>query len=222
MRLPRGNRALHARNRIELEAIAEDFREMLSYSLGEKIDPVDLLDRLTDLMVDVDGEVFGIDYALKEDADFDSVREAETGPEPDRDVFVIWIRKSVYENACVGGGRACRPLFTIIHEAGHIALHAADMLREDSGSNALGARKLGRALPHQFFEDTEWQADYFASAVMAPLRAMIGLERQLGRPLREGDLRFRFGMSNPAEQIRLRTYAELRSEYVSQKEKPRR
>lgn len=220
MKFPRGNRALRARNRVELEAMAEDFREMLSYSLVEKIDPVDLLDRLTDLVVDVDGQVFEIDYALVKDEDFTVGREAETGPELDRDVFLISIRESVFSNAIAGGGRACRPLFTFLHEGGHIALHAADMLREDSTSS--GARKLGRATSHQFFEDTEWQADYFASAVMAPLRALSVLERQLGRPLREGDLRLRFGMSQPAEQIRLRTYSELRSDYVSQKEKPRR
>lgn len=222
MRSPRGNRAQKPRTRIELEAIAERFREMLSYTLNEKIDPVDFLDRMTDLVVDVRGIEFEIDYKLVDDAMFDPAREAETGPEIDSDVFVIAIRKSVYLNACAGGSSAWRPLFTFVHEAGHIALHADDMLRGETSASATGMVKLGRPLPHRFFEDTEWQADYFASAVMAPLRALAALERDLGRPLIEGDLRFRFGMSRPAEEIRLRNYRELRNEYASTKEKPRR
>ena len=89
---------------------------------------------------------------------FEVARDEELGDDdaltfPDKKI--IRVKNSVYENACNGNGR---DRFTLAHEIGHLFLHQGI---------SLGRSYEPRA--HQFFEDSEWQADTFAAEIMMPL-----------------------------------------------------
>jgi hypothetical protein len=58
------------------------------------------------------------------------------------------------------------------------------------------------------FLRTEWQAESFASAFIAPLDAVVTLHDQLGR-LKVGDLTRAFGFSTYAAEVRIRTARRL-------------
>ena len=72
------------------------------------------------------------------------------------DKSLICIREDVYINATNGVGRA---QFTLAHEIGHLVMH----------SNLRGSMAYARnSLSHKIYEDSEWQADTFASEFLMP------------------------------------------------------
>ncbi|MBD1572479.1 ImmA/IrrE family metallo-endopeptidase [Vibrio sp. S17_S38] len=66
----------------------------------------------------------------------------------------IQVKNSVYEAACVGCGHS---IFTLAHELGHLMLH-----KNAKPSFARGS--------HKIYEDSEWQADTFASEFLMDSR----------------------------------------------------
>lgn len=77
------------------------------------------------------------------------------------DLNVIQLREDVYEQLYKGN---CRARFTLAHEFGHLLLH--------HGLNPEFARTKG---DHQSFEDSEWQANYFAGSFLMPRDGCRGL-----------------------------------------------
>lgn len=80
------------------------------------------------------------------------VDEARTYP----DKHAIYIREDVYLAATNEDRRA---QFTLAHELGHLVMHG------NLGKSSSYARN---SLGHQVFEDSEWQADTFASEFLMP------------------------------------------------------
>ncbi|GAA5647875.1 ImmA/IrrE family metallo-endopeptidase [Vibrio proteolyticus] len=87
-------------------------------------------------------------YEVVED---DELGEEEAVTYPDEGRIVI--KQSIYDGAAAGDGH-CR--FTIAHEFGHLFLHKNQIHH----SYARNRRE------HKVFEDSEWQADEFASAFL--------------------------------------------------------
>lgn len=89
--------------------------------------------------------------------DFTVVEDSELGDEEARtypnDKHIV-ISNSVYEAAADGEGRA---RFTIAHELGHLDLHKNQKPMFSRGD-------------HKIFEDSEWQADTFASEFLMDSR----------------------------------------------------
>ena len=80
---------------------------------------------------------------------------------PDRGI--IRISQTVYDGACEGDGHH---RFTLAHELGHLLMHAKQ--------NPLGyARNYNE---HKIYEDSEWQADTFASELLIDSRRISGFE----------------------------------------------
>ena len=71
------------------------------------------------------------------------------------DQQIILIREDVYEGAANGRGR---DRFTLAHELGHLILHTGVPLSRSS-------------LDHKPYEDSEWQANTFASELLMPVEA---------------------------------------------------
>lgn len=70
-----------------------------------------------------------------------------------------------------------RGLSTLYHELGHAFLHTAELIDLEYIEHARSS--LARHGPsHQLFEDSEWQADSFAYAALAPLRLLKLLKRE--------------------------------------------
>ena len=79
-------------------------------------------------------------------------KEGETIPGQN----TIRIREDVYNAACEGDGRA---RFTVAHEIGHFLLHTPD---------SIALCRMEEGTKFRPFEDPEWQANTFASELLAP------------------------------------------------------
>ena len=89
-------------------------------------------------------------------------KEGETLPGSN----TIRIRKDIYLAACEGDGRA---RFTVAHEVGHFLLHTPDSI-------VLCRMEEGQRL--RTFEDPEWQANFFAGELLAPVYLAKGMTKQ--------------------------------------------
>jgi Zn-dependent peptidase ImmA (M78 family) len=90
-------------------------------------------------------------------AEMEDMGEDEALTFPDR--HEIHVREDVYEALRRGDLRA---RFTVIHEFAHWVLHPRIALARSSRPGA-----------HQFFEDSEWQADAFAAEFLMPADLVI-------------------------------------------------
>ena len=86
-------------------------------------------------------------------------REAEFSPTE----FCIRMRESIYMGACNHNGH-CR--FTLAHELGHFFMHRDQQL-------AFGRSAADGFVPYH--RNSEWQADTFARALLAPVRLAKGM-----------------------------------------------
>lgn len=95
----------------------------------------------------------------------------------------LYIKDTVYDDACNGGTRAT---FTVSHEMGHVVLaHRRTINREAPG-------------PIRSYENSEWQANTFASEFAMPLPTIEKL--QLTTPAQIAGY---FGVSMKAAEIRI-------------------
>lgn len=102
--------------------------------------------------------------------------------------------------------------FTLAHEVGHAVLHAVDLVRLTTIPHAHQALTR-RTHAHKIYEDTEWQANGFAGALLMPARGLAELESEWGA-LRPELVADRFGVSVPAAKVRLSIFADKRHELL--------
>lgn len=105
--------------------------------------------------------------------------EARTYP----DKLLIYIREDVYYAATNGDRRA---QFTLAHELGHLVMHSG---LDNSSSYARNSTD------HKTYEDSEWQADTFASEFLMPYTEAIKCNDA-------NEIYSKFGVSMSAAQIR--------------------
>jgi len=116
--------------------------------------------------------------------DFTVVDDHELGEEEARtypNEKHIVISNSVYEAAADGEGRA---RFTIAHELGHLDLHKDQKPMFSRGE-------------HKIFEDSEWQADTFASEFLMDSRFITSIDSIQ-------DVMKKFGVSKTAAGLKLK------------------
>lgn len=116
-----------------------------------------------------------IELEIIEDNEFSSNEEAIAYP----DQNLIQIKNSIYESASDGCGHC---IFTLAHELGHLLLH-----RNQKPSFARGQ--------HKIYEDSEWQADTFASEFLMDVR-------YIGEEDSSNDIAERFGVTLHAAKVR--------------------
>lgn len=107
--------------------------------------------------------------------------EARTYP----DKLLMQIREDIYLAATSGDLRA---QFTLAHELGHLILHTG------LDKNASFARS---GTDHKIYEDSEWQADTFASEFLMPFDEAIKCRSS-------DEIQTRFGVSASAAEVRYR------------------
>ncbi len=115
---------------------------------------------------------------------FEVVEDYELGDEEARtypNAKLIKIKNTVYEAAANGDGRA---RFTLAHELGHLDLHKNQEPAFSRGD-------------HQVYEDSEWQADTFASEFLMDSRMINSTDTAQ-------DLVEKFGVSYTAAALRLK------------------
>jgi hypothetical protein len=102
-----------------------------------------------------------------------------------------------------------RARFTLGHELGHALLHVGELVSMGRiPHHQQVAAHLARRAPHEFHEDTEWQANSFASALLMPAGLLAAIERDIGR-LEPDEVQRRFGVSATAARTRITNYQKL-------------
>ena len=155
------------RKRIDIKRVAQSIRDQLS--VKGKLNILALFEVLQS------AEVF--DVAVVENLNVEAVTY------PDKDL--IEIRQDIYQGAVEGNGH-CR--FTLAHELGHFLLHR--------GESGVGFARANITTPAGAFEDSEWQADEFASELLIDSRELTGTETAL-------EISLKFGTSEQAANYKL-------------------
>ncbi len=141
-------------SKVQISAVATKFRtSVLKFSADENIDIVDLIENILPTKL-------GVNYDILEK---EVLGPIEAAINPDKGELVI--REDVYDalhdpNHPMHG----RARFTLAHELGHLVLHEGPALHRQTAM-----------INHRIFEDSEWQADYFASEFLMPTAGCLEL-----------------------------------------------
>jgi hypothetical protein len=107
--------------------------------------------------------VYEMLWLFDDDARFEVVEDSLLGSDEARtypDRSLILLRESVYDGAAHG---ECRSRFTMCHELGHLGLH-----------RGVSFARIDPAAPPKIYENSEWQADVFASHLLMPTHLIQG------------------------------------------------
>ncbi len=135
-------------SRLAISSIANHTREWLHPSSNSKIDIIKILEFILPKHLP--------NFTL-EICDIDVMQHNHGRTYPG--MLLIQLREDVYINACNGNGR---DRFTCVHELGHLILHPDIALTRTTLTT-----------PHKIYEDSEWQANTFASEFLMPEKEII-------------------------------------------------
>ena len=159
----------------KLEKIAAYVRDQLDCSPTEAINTLLLFDGLDIEVQDGTGRDIPIRGSVIE------LKDSEGYTKYDRDRRVIEIRASpkTYEWLEKGYPRGG---YFVAHELGHCLLHTAQLVRLAQMPKAQLAafHRGGQEVAHEAYQDTEWQANAFAGALLMPARGLLILEQEHG------------------------------------------
>jgi len=201
-----GVRADHKLSYAKLEKRAEYVREVLGIASDSHIDPAKLFEDLDEISVTSGNVSIPLRGGVIEIED----SEGYTHYDKKRSCIEILASTQVYEWLERGHPRAA---YFVAHELGHCLLHTEQLVRlAQMPTNQQAAFHRGLAV-HRAFEDTEWQANNFASALLMPAKGIFTLEERFGE-LQEHVLASAFRVSYEAAGFRLRLFNERRSELL--------
>lgn len=125
-------------------------------------------------------------WVIDDDARFDVVEDHLMGDDdaltyPEKGLILL--RQSVYDGAA---RNEPRPRFTMCHELGHLGMH-----------RGVSFARINPAMPPKIYQNSEWQADVFASHLLMPSHLMAGYTRV-------EDVMRDFGVSYSAAETRLK------------------
>jgi hypothetical protein len=203
----RGFKAQRPRSRSAIERIAQGLRSKMNLLPTAPFPGVELFEALDDFGVIFDGRRIPLNYACR---DLPVGVEAQALFNSDEGVIDIIVPEATYFDLEANVPRA---RFSIAHELGHVYLHTAELLRLASFPHADAALLRGKKFDYPVFYDTEWQADTFAASMLMPGQGLVKLETQRGS-LTEQLIQSHFGVSRASAEIRMRMFAEHRSDIV--------
>lgn len=142
-------RKVPARSKSEIEELAKEFRDQFDFSDEPYLPVIQFLETL------YEADIVLMEIVCDGELDGDEARALP-------DESTIQLTESVYNGAVAGTGHS---RFTIAHELGHLFLH-----RGVPSTYARGASQ------HKIYEDSEWQADFFAASILIDSRQTTGEE----------------------------------------------
>ena len=194
-----GVRADHGYSYQELERIAAGVRIQLEYTPTEAIDTLLLFDGLDIEVQDETGRAIPIRGGVVE------LNGSEGYAKYDRDRRIIEILASpkIYDWLEKGYPRGG---YFVAHELGHCLLHTDQLVRLAKMPKAQQAalHRGGQEVEHEAYQDTEWQANAFAAALLMPARGLLALE-ECGE-LSPAAIAEHFHVSDEAATYRLELY----------------
>ena len=155
-----------------LEKVATYVRDQLNYSPTEAINTLQLFDGLDITVQDRTGQDIPIRGSVIE---LDKL-EGFTRYDSDNRIIEILASPKTYDwlekNYPRGG-------YFVAHELGHCLLHTDQLVRLAQMPRVQQAtlHRGGQTIVHKTYQDTEWQANAFASALLMPARGLLILER---------------------------------------------
>ncbi|MEI9968612.1 MAG: ImmA/IrrE family metallo-endopeptidase [Terracidiphilus sp.] len=132
----------------------------------------------------------------------DCQQEGLTRWSPDLGALEFVLSEQTYELLQVDHVRARS---TVAHESGHACLHTDQIIRLGGMSLISQVAFHRERYPHQAFEDTEWQANAFGSALLMPAEGVARLFTRLSRQSASA-LADKFGVSLESATYRIGTY----------------
>ena len=163
-----GVRADSPRSYRGLEQVAAYVRQQLKLSPEEAIKPLQLFESLDDIRIErASGKAIPLWHGViaLEDS------EGYTRYDSERGLIEVLASEQTYEWLEQGHSRAT---FFVPHELGHCLLHTEQLIRlAQMPTRQLAALHRGTA-EHRAFEDTEWQANAFACALLMPADGLSG------------------------------------------------
>jgi predicted transcriptional regulator len=191
----------------KLENFASYVREQLKFAPGAAIDPLRLFEDLHEIQISRDnGTTVPLGYGVigLEDS------EGYARYDRERKRIEVLAAQRTYDRLRQGHPRAT---YFVAHELGHCVLHTEQLIRlAQMPTEQQAAFHRGRN-DHKPFEDTEWQANAFASALLMPARGIAALEERRGyldAPL----IADQFGVSQEAAGYRLETFNQRRDDLL--------
>lgn len=188
----------------ELEQVAARVRQHLKHPPQEAIEPLQLFEGLDDIRIELASGNVPLRHGViaLEDS------EGYTRYDSERGLIEVLASEQTYEWLEQGHPRAT---FFVPHELGHCLLHTEQLIRlAQMPTRQLAALQRGTA-EHRPFEDTEWQANAFACALLMPAEGLVALEQERGA-LTAFDISERYGVSNEAATYRLDNFTKRRAQ----------
>ena len=200
-----GVRADSPRSYRGLEQVAAYVRQQLKLSTEEAIKPLQLFESLDDIRIErASGKAIPLWHGViaLEDS------EGYTRYDSERGLIEVLASEQTYEWLDQGHSRAT---FFVPHELGHCLLHTEQLIRlAQVPTRQLAALHRGTA-KHRAFEDTEWQANAFACALLMPADGLVALEQECGE-LTAFYISERYGVSKEAASYRLDNFTKRRAQ----------
>jgi Zn-dependent peptidase ImmA (M78 family) len=158
----------------KLEGVAGHVRKALEFGSEEAIDPLRLFEDLHEISITNAGKNIPLRsgvVALENSegyARYDSLKNC----------IEVLASETTYNWLEQNHPRAA---FFVAHELGHTLLHTNQLVRlAQMPTNQQAAFHRGLS-NHKPYEDTEWQANAFASSLLMPARGLVALEERYGQ-----------------------------------------
>lgn len=202
-----GVRADHSYSYRELEKTATHVRQQLNISPYEAIDPLKLFEGLDDITISRRSER---PIPLRHGVISLEDSEGYTKYDRERGVLEVLASEQTYEWLEQSYPRAT---YFVAHELGHCVLHTEQLVRLAlTPPTRLEGLHRGKAA-HKPYQDTEWQANGFAGALLMPAVGLLALEREVGS-LTASTVSELFSVSNEAAGYRIDLYTNRRAELI--------
>ena len=192
----------------KLEMVAADVRVRLDYPPTEAINSLLLFDGLDFEAWDGTGRDIPIHGSVIELNGSEGFAKYDS----DRRVIEILASPETYNWLETGHPRGG---FFVAHELGHCLLHTDQLVRLAKMPKAKQAalHRGGEKVGHAAYQDTEWQANAFAGALLMPARGLMILEQEHGE-LSPATIVEHFHVSAEAAGYRLDLYNDRKMELL--------
>jgi len=190
-----------------MEQAATYVREQLKFPADEALDPLRLFEDLHEISI---GQRDGTAIPLRGGVITLEDSEGYTRYDRQRRIIEILASELTYLRLEQGHPRAA---YFVAHELGHCVLHTDQLVRlAQMPTNQQAAFHRGRT-DHKPYEDTEWQANAFASALLMPAAGLVSLEDE-GLELSPLFVARRFRVSQEAASYRLNLFESRRRDLM--------
>ena len=199
-----GVRADNAHSYKSLESFASYVRQQLNIPNDVALDPLRLFEDLHEISISRNN---GASIPLRGGVVALEDSEGYAHYNRERKIIEILASERIYSWLEESHPRGS---YFVAHELGHCVLHTDQLIRiAQMPRNEQTKFHRGRT-DHKSYQDTEWQANAFASALLMPATGIAALERS-HRYLNASLLVREFGVSLEAAGYRLKLYTERKS-----------